>query len=106
MCKPTVISREGDILVTQCLNCKIVNIWNKSILMSFSFEQFQAFINATQNLDFDDYLEYNPDGVEVVILASPFPDINLVFTRVEWHEFFATLHQAAYMQQVYQMVHT
>ncbi|RZK78871.1 MAG: hypothetical protein EOO92_10360 [Pedobacter sp.] len=73
--------------------------------MSFSFEQFSAFLNATAGLDFESFVEYHPDGTEVVILASPFPDISLCFTRVEWHEFFAALRQAAYMQQIYQMVH-
>jgi len=106
MCKPIVISREGDICVTHCINCKVVNVWNKSVLMTFSFEQFHAFINATRELEFDDYIEYHPDGTEVVILASPFPDISLAFTRVEWHEFFSALYQAAYMQQIYQIVHS
>ncbi|HKG05407.1 MAG TPA: hypothetical protein VKB19_03060 [Pedobacter sp.] len=106
MCKPTVISREGDICVTQCTGCKIVNVWNRSVLMTFSFEQFHAFINATRELVFDDYIELHPDGTEMVILASPFPDISLAFTRVEWHEFFGALHQAEYMQQVYQIVHS
>ncbi|TDQ09443.1 hypothetical protein [Pedobacter metabolipauper] len=105
MCKPTVISRKGDICVTQCVNCKIVNIWNRGVLISFSFEQFHAFIGATNGLEFDDYLEYSPDGVEVVILATPYPDLSLAFTRVEWYEFFAALNEAAYMQQIYQLVH-
>lgn len=105
MCKPTVITQKGDISVTQCLNCKMVNIWNRSVLISFSFEQFYAFIKATQHLSFDDYLEHTPDGTEVVILATPYPDISLVFTRVEWYEFFNSINEAAFMQQVYQLVH-
>lgn len=104
MCKPTIISREGDVSVTHCMDCKIVNIWNRNVLITFSFEQFDAFVNSTRGLQFDDYIEHHPDGLEVVILASPSPDISLVFTRVEWHEFFAALHQAVYMQQIYQMV--
>jgi len=106
MCKLTVISKKGDVSVTQCLNCKMINIWNKSTLISFSFEQFHAFIRATENLKFDDYLEHTPDGTEVVILATPYPDISMVFTRVEWYEFFQALYEARYMQQVYQLVHS
>ncbi|MBB5634410.1 hypothetical protein HDE68_000295 [Pedobacter cryoconitis] len=105
MCKTTIVSREGDVCVTHCLNCKIVNIWNKGVLVAFSFEQFDAFLKATKDLVFDNYIEYNPDGIEVVILATPFSEVSLVFTRVEWDEFFAALKQAAYMKQIYQMVH-
>jgi len=106
MCKPRVISQKGDVSVTECLNCKIVNIWNRGMLISFSFEQFHAFLKATRDLVFDDYLEYAPNGTEVVILATPHPDISLAFSRVEWYEFFGALHEAKYMQQVYQLVHS
>ncbi|MGY0041077.1 hypothetical protein [Pedobacter sp. NJ-S-72] len=78
---------------------------NKGALISFSFEQFDAFLNATKDLEFENYIEQNPDGMDVVILASPFPEISLVFTRVEWDEFFGALNHAAYMRQIYQMVH-
>ncbi|SHE75894.1 hypothetical protein [Pedobacter caeni] len=105
MCNPIVISREGDVSVTQCANCKVINIWNRNALMTFSFDEFYKFIEATKDLIFDDYIENNPDGIEVVIFPSPLVDISLVFTRVEWHEFFSALNQAAYMLQIYQMVH-
>lgn len=106
MCKANVIARKGNISVTQCVNCKVVNIWNQNVLISFSFEQFHAFINATKGLQFDDYLEISPDGAEVVVLATPSPDMNLVFKRQEWHDFFAALTEAAYMQEIYKMVHS
>ena len=105
MCKATVIARKGNISVTHCVNCKVVNIWNHSVLISFSFEQFHAFIKATEGLHFDDYLEISPDGIEIVVLATPSPDFNLVFKRQEWYDFFAVLHEAAYMQEIYKMVH-
>lgn len=105
MCKANVIARRGNISVTQCLNCKVVNIWNHSVLIGFSFEQFHAFLAATKNLNFDDYLEISPDGIEIVVLATPSPDMNLVFQRQEWHDFFAVLTEAAYMQEIYKMVH-
>jgi len=105
MCKQTVISHKGDVTVTECRGCKIVNVWNRGVLMTFSFEQFHAFISSTRNLEFDDYLEYHPDGSETVILASPFPDISLAFTRSEWYEFFLAIQEAEYMQQIYSLVH-
>lgn len=51
-------------------------------------------------------MEYAPNGTEVVILATPHPDISLSFTRIEWYEFFGALHEAEYMQKVYQLVHS
>lgn len=106
MCKANVIARKGNIAVTQCVNCKVVNIWNQSVLINFSFEQFHAFIDATKELKFDDYLEISPDGTEIVVLATPSPDLNLIFKRQEWYDFFAVLNEAAYMQEIYKMVHS
>jgi len=105
MCRPTVIARKGNITVTQCVNCKMINIWNKGVLISFTFQQFHSFVEATRELDFDDYLECSPDGTEIVVLATPYPDISLVFTRNEWISFFVALSEASYMQQIYSMVH-
>ena len=73
--------------------------------MNFSFEQFNAFYRATKMLEFDNYLENRPDGKEVVILSTPFPDISLVFTRHEWREFFEKMEEATFMQKVYELVH-
>jgi len=106
MCKPIVISQKGEISVTQCVNCKVINIWKKGMLLNFSFDQFHAFLKVTSELVFDDYLEYAPDGTEIVILATPHPDISLLFTRPEWHDFLGALHEAAYMQKVYELVHS
>ena len=44
---------------------------------------FEAFLNATDGLEFESYIEYHPDGTGVVILASPFPDISLCLTRTQ-----------------------
>jgi len=82
-----------------------MNIWRAGVLMNFSFEQFDAFCSATKKLSFDEYLENRPDGKEVVILSTPFPDISLVFTRDEWHEFFVKIDEALYMKKVYDLVY-
>ena len=105
MCKPTVIARKGLISVTQCIGCRMINIWNQGVLISFSFQQFDAFLEATKDLEFDDYLECSPEGTEIVVLATPYPDISLVFKREEWFNFFNALNEASYMQQIYNMVH-
>lgn len=105
MCKTTVLAQNDNITIAQCDNCKVLNIWRSGVLMNFSFDQFDAFHIATKKLQFDDYLETNPDGREVVILSTPFPDISLVFTREEWTEFFIKIDEALYMKRVYELVH-
>ncbi|WP_142528922.1 hypothetical protein [Pedobacter westerhofensis] len=84
----------------------MINIWNKGVLISFTFSQFSSFVDVTNDLDFDDYLESSPDGTEIVVLATPYPDISLVFTREEWYNFFSALAEATYMQEIYRMVHS
>lgn len=105
MCKTLVLAQNENITIAQCCNCKVLNIWRSGLLMNFSFAQFHAFHQATERLEFDNYLENRPDGKEVVILSTPFPDISLVFTREEWHEFFEKMEEASYMQRVYELVH-
>ena len=105
MCKTTVLSQNDNITIAQCNNCKVLNIWRAGVLMNFSFDQFEAFYQSTKKLSFDDYLENRPDGKEVVILSTPFPDISLVFTRYEWEEFFHKVDEALYMRRIYEMVH-
>jgi hypothetical protein len=105
MCKTIVLSQKENITVAQCSNCKVLNIWRSGVLMNFSFEQFDVFYQSTKKLEFDDYAENRPDGKEVVILSTPFPDISLVFTREEWREFFETIEEAGYMKRIYELVH-
>lgn len=105
MCKTTVLAQNENITIAQCNNCKVLNIWRSGVLMNFSFDQFDAFYVATKKLDFDDYLESRPDGRQVVILSTPFPDISLVFTREEWYEFITKIDEALYMKRVYEIVY-
>jgi len=105
MCKTTILAHNQNITIAQCNNCKVMNIWRAGVLMNFSFEQFDAFCSATKKLCFDDYQENHPDGKEVVILSTPFPDISLVFTRDEWQDFFIIIEEALYMKKVYDLVY-
>ncbi len=104
MCKKTIIAQKDEISITQCTNCKVVNIWKPGVLLSFSFDQFEEFVKVSENIDFDDYLEYSPAGNEVVVLSTPFEDIHLMFTRPELDSFVATMVEALYMQKIYQLM--
>ena len=59
----------------------------------------------TDKIDFDSYLEYAPDGREVVILSTPCNDICLMFTRQELANFSNVINEAIYMQSIYKLVH-
>ncbi|MBC6110329.1 hypothetical protein ACFOG5_05880 [Pedobacter fastidiosus] len=104
MCKTSVLAQKGAVIISQCCNCKVLNIWRSGVLMNFSFQQFDAFYLATCRIDFDDFLETRPDGQEVVILSTPFPDISLVFNRQEWDLFFEVMAEARFMKRIYELL--
>ena len=106
MCKKTMIANSGDIQITQCNNCKMINVWKPGLLLSFSFNQFYEFTKVAKQLNFDKFFEYSPDGNRVVILFTPFPDICLKFTRAELHDFVSAIDEAMYMHKVYELVHS
>jgi len=105
MCKNIILSQKEDITVAQCGNCRVLNIWRSGMLMTFSFSQFDAFYEVTKHFKFDEFVEIRPDGKEVVVLSTPYPDINLVFTRKEWRNFFEAMEEANFMKKVYGIVH-
>lgn len=105
MCKKTIIAQRNSVTITQCTNCKTVNISKKSILMRFTFDQFDEFSRIARRIEFDNYLEYAPDGTEVVLLSTPCNDICLMFTREELSDFANAIEEAVFMQNVYQLVH-
>jgi len=105
MCKKTIIAQRNSVTITQCVNCKVVNIWKKGMLMRFTFEQFDEFAKIASQIDFDQYLEYAPDGTEIVILSTPCNDICLMFTRDELQNFSNAIDEAIFMQSVYRLVH-
>lgn len=105
MCKKTIIAQRNNVTITQCVNCKVVNIWKRGMLMRFTFEQFEEFAKIASKIEFDNYLEYAPDGTEIVILSTPCNDICLMFTREELYNFSNAIDEAVYMQNVYRLVH-
>ncbi|WP_113662561.1 hypothetical protein [Pedobacter nanyangensis] len=106
MCKKTMIANSGEIQITQCSNCKMINVWKPGLLLSFSFNQFYEFTKVAKKLNFDKYFEYGPDGNRIVILSTPFPDICLKFTRAELNDFVHAIDEAMYMHKVYELVHS
>lgn len=105
MCQKTVIAQRSDVTITQCANCKVVNIWKTGLLMRFTFDQFDEFARIAIQIEFDEFLEHAPNGNEVVILSTPCKDICLMFTRQELFEFSAALGEAVFMKNVYGLVH-
>lgn len=105
MCKKTLIANIGDIQVTRCCNCKMINIWKTGLLLSFSYQQFYQFARVTKRLDFGRHFEYSPDGNRVVILSTPSPDICLKFTHAELQDFKHIIAEALYMHEIYEMVY-
>lgn len=105
MCQKTIIAQRSEVMITQCANCKVVNIWKTGLLMRFTFEQFDEFAQIATQIKFDDYLEHAPNGKKVVILSTPCKDICLMFTRQELFEFSAALDEAIFMKNVYRLVH-
>ncbi len=105
MCQKTIIAQRSEIVITQCANCKVVNIWKTGLLMRFTFDQFDEFANIAKQIEFDDYLEHAPNGDEVVILSTPCKDMCLMFTRQELDSFSAALDEAIYMKNIYRLVH-
>lgn len=104
MCKTLLLSQKENIIIAQCCNCSVMNIWRDGVVMNFSFQQFDAFYLSTRKLNFDDYLEIRPDGQEVVVLSTPFPDISLVFTRQDWQLFVEVMEEATFMKRVYELL--
>jgi len=105
MCQKTIIAQRAEITITQCANCRVVNIWKTGLLMRFTFDQFDEFAQIAKQIEFDDYLEHAPDGREVVILSTPCKDMCLMFTRPELLNFSTALDEAIFMKDIYRLVH-
>ena len=105
MCKPVELYNSYNLQINQCINCKEVNIWRNEALLKFSTDQFIVFANAIKNINFADFSELSAAGEEVLILATPATDISLIFSQKGWLRFSDGIHQAIYMQNVYELIH-
>ena len=105
MCQNTILSKKNATIISQCLDCKMIMIWHGNALFYFSPDQFRAFKRFTENLDVTECLFTFPDNEERLILCTPNRDINFNFSLEEWEGFHAALAEAAYMQDVYELVY-
>jgi len=105
MCQTIVLSRKGSAVISQCMECKILTIWLRNLLLNFSPEQFRAFKEFTSNLDIHESMFPFPDGDKRLVLRTPHSDICITFSINEWEDFHEGMEEAAYMQNIYQMMY-
>jgi hypothetical protein len=105
MCKPIELYNSYNVQINQCISCKEINLWRKEALLKFSIEQFDIFAAAIKKINFSEFSEWSPCDEEILILATPAPDISLVFSQKDWTRFTEAINQARYMQKVYELIH-
>jgi len=105
MCQTIVLCRKGPIVISQCMECKILNIWLRNLLLNFTPGQFKMFKDFTSKLDVEESMFPFPDGEERLVLRTPHSDICFTFSIHEWEDFQMAMEEAEYMQQVYQLIH-
>ncbi|TZF83706.1 hypothetical protein FW774_09530 [Pedobacter sp. BS3] len=105
MCQTIVLSSKESVVISQCMDCKMLTIWHQNILLTFTPAQFRAFKSYTAKLNIEESLFPFPDGEERLILHTPYHDIRFTFTLEEWEDFKIALNEAVYMQNIYQMIY-
>ncbi|GAA4341458.1 hypothetical protein GCM10023149_53790 [Mucilaginibacter gynuensis] len=73
-------------------------------MLSFEYDQFEAFRNFTEEVDYEELTYPFPDGTERIILRTPNRDINFTFSVDEWHSFRQAMDEALYMREVYMLI--
>jgi hypothetical protein len=104
MCKNHILSERGPVIISQCRECKTLNIWLHNLLLSFTPEKFRAFKNFTAGLDVAECTFPFPDGENRLVLRTPDNDICFTFSIDEWVDFQAAMEEAEYMQDVYALI--
>ncbi len=104
MCQTVILSHKGATLISQCVECRVINIWHHNILLYFTPDELTAFKDFMYRLDVDQYTFPFPDGSDRLIVRTPNKDINLCFTGEEWANFQEALTEAGYMQAIYEMM--
>ena|ERR1700744_2246984 len=104
MCQTQILSHKGAVVISQCMECKTLNIWHHNFLLTFSLEQFKSFKHFTRLLDVEEYTFPFPDGEERLVLCTPHSDISFTFSFDEWETFQAAMEEAEYMQGVYDLL--
>ncbi|PJJ84262.1 DUF6686 family protein [Mucilaginibacter auburnensis] len=104
MCENIILSKTGAATISQCMECKVLTLWMRTLLLNFSPEQFKSFKNFTSKLEVDQSLFPFPDGEERLVLRTPHNDICMAFSIDDWEQFQGAMDEAEYMMQVYDMM--
>jgi hypothetical protein len=104
MCREVMLSKKGMVVICQCMECKMITIWHQSILLSFTPEQFKTFKMFIDELDIEQFTIPSPDGESRLLLRTPNPDINFIFTLDQWEDLNVAMEEAEYMQGVYDLI--
>jgi hypothetical protein len=104
MCKSIVLSHKGATMISQCMECRTLNIWHHNLLLNFSADQFKSFKDFTALLDVPECTFPFPDGEERMVLRTPHTDISFTFSLEEWEDFGVAMDEAEYMQAVYDLL--
>ncbi len=104
MCDAKTLSHKGRVMISQCVDCKTINIWCNNLIFNFTVEQFTSFKKFTEDLDFDERSLPFPDQQDRVVLKTPIDHVNFTFTLDEWDDFHEAMNEAYYMQQVLALI--
>ena len=94
MCQHQILSQKGQTIISQCPDCKGVNIWQHNLLLSFLPDHFLAFKAFTSQLDSAEAFFPFPDGEDRFVLRMPNSDISFAFTEEEWETFNLAMDEA------------
>jgi hypothetical protein len=104
MCEAKTLSKCGVTMVSQCLQCKTINIWHNNVLLNFTPQQFVDFRKFINDLDFDDRSHPFPDMMDRAVLKTPVEHINFTFTLEEWEDLKEAMDEALYMQKIFDLI--
>jgi hypothetical protein len=104
LCEAKTLSQRGRTVVSQCLQCKTLNIWQHNLLLNFTPQQFADFRTFIGDLDFDERSHLFPDGQERAIVKTPVDHINFAFTEDEWDDLKDAIDEAMHMQKVFDLI--
>ena len=104
MCEAKTLSQRGISMVSQCLQCKTMNIWHNNLLLNFTPQQFTDFRKFINDLDFEDRSHPFPDMQDRAVLKTPVDHINFAFTEEEWKDLKDAMDEALYMVKVFDLI--
>ncbi|MBE7175904.1 MAG: hypothetical protein INR69_05845 [Mucilaginibacter polytrichastri] len=104
MCEAVIISRKGETVISRCLHCQMLFLWQKNLMINFTYAEFLSFTRLITHYHFDDHAFRFADDQERVFVQSPNSDIGFTFTQYEWNLLKEALHETTLMLEVYQIV--